>query len=102
MVSAWMGKGRWMPRSARAAASSGDTPSSSKVGCVMSEGVDATGPGRPVQPGRTFSIAPTISGASGSTVGAKRADDLATRGHQELLEVPADVAGVALGVGDRA
>ncbi len=47
MVSAWMGNGRWMPWSARAAASSGSTPSSSKVGCVMKVERDATCGGPP-------------------------------------------------------
>ena len=42
-----------------------------------------------------------ICASSGSTVRAEAGDDLAARRDEELLEVPADVAGVALGVGDR-
>ncbi len=42
-------------------------------------------------------IASTIAGSSGSTVGAEPADDLAARADQELLEVPPDVTGVAVG-----
>ena len=44
-------------------------------------------------------MAPTMSAFSGSTIGEKRCDHLAVAADEELLEVPADVAGVAFGVG---
>ena len=52
-----------------------------------------------LRPGRAASIAATTAASSGSTWGAKRAT-VPSGGDQELLEVPADVAGVAVGVGD--
>ena len=44
-------------------------------------------------------MAPTISAFSGSTIGEKRSIISPSRPIEELLEVPPDVAGVALGVG---
>ena len=55
---------------------------------------------RPAQPGRLASMASMTSGASGSTIGRNRWRIGAVRRHQELLEVPLDVTGLAVGVGN--
>ena len=51
------------------------------------------------QAGRVASMAATSSSASGSTVGRKRPTTSPPGRHEELLEVPLDVAGLAVGVG---
>ena len=56
---------------------------------------------RATQPASAFSIASTSSVASGLDHRREAGDDLAVAADEELLEVPADVAGVALGVGGR-
>ncbi len=54
---------------------------------------------QPDQAGRFASMASTTSGASGSIIGRNRCTHLARGRDEELLEVPLDVAGLALGVG---
>ena len=102
MVRAWMGKGRWMPRSASAVASSWATPSSSNVGCVMSKAQRYRD--RPLVPKLGSARQDPLDrlgdlGRLGIDLRREAGDDLAARRDQELLEVPADVSAVALAVG---
>ena len=107
MVSAWMGNGSMDAPVGEGGDELGRTPRALRRSVVVSMSSGDTYGGSPDPARRRRGSARAgrprwrsmTSGASGSTW-AEPGHHLATGGDEELLEVPADVAGVALGVGD--